>query len=188
MAARPGLALMALGYGTLTMLRSVVESENGADAAALAVHWQLDRILRECWTNAGIPPEEACQAAEIALAVLARTGPAAAETYKAAKTPAAIAAALILENYDAADFRKILGVNRFDDVTWFNKESFEQALFLVPFFLSLDSSLAFGKKSEKEKERQKRIETIADVAEVFRAAEKKSGYRFDELSGALSEQ
>ena len=187
-AARPGLAFMALGYNTLSLLKSIVMMPassgtiNGgapdARAAALALHWQLDRILRECWEDAGIPRDEARRGAEIALAALARTEQLATGTYAGAETPGAIAAAIILENYDADDFRKILGVNRFDEVTWFNKESFEETLFLAPFFLA-PMPAAGGLTRE-------RIETITAVTEAFRLAEEASGYRFDELPGVLT--
>ena len=173
---RPALTFMALGYSTLGLLKFAA----GAQAAELAVHWQMDRVLRECWENAGIPADEARRGTEIAIALLSRTNQKETEIFAEAKTPGVIGAALILENYDAADFRKILGVNRFEDITWFNKEAFEETLFLVPFFLTFAGH-------QTVKEQKKRIETIAAVAEVFRRAEKVSQYRFDELAGALSE-
>jgi len=179
-------AIMALGYSTLTLLRSV--SEDGKEAAALAAHWHLGHVIRKCWEEAGIPEEDAKRGVEIAFALLARTGTNAGEIYKTAKTPGDIAAALVLENYDSDDFRNVLGVNRFDEVTWFNKEAFEVALFLVPRFLSLEGKQAFGKSSETAKERQKRIETIESVAQAFRRAKEACGYRLDELPGALSEK
>jgi hypothetical protein len=201
---KPALASLALGYNTLALLRSIAPntpdtaaSESAGHAEALVRHWQLDRVARECWENTGINHEEARRAAEIALALLARTGPAVSESglkpdhksdsRQVPKTPGAIAAAIILENYETPDFVKILGVNRFDDVTWFNKEAFEETLFLAPFFLSLDTPCAFGKETESDKERLNRVKTIAAVTEAFRLAEEASGYRFDELSRALSE-
>ena len=174
--AQPALVPMALGYSTLVLLRTIV----GSDAAALALHWQLPRLLAECLENTGIPGDEAWRGAEIALAVLARTGLESAGAFKEAKTPEAIGAALILDNYDKNDFRKILGVNRFDDVTWFNKEAFEKCLSLVPFFLSLEGNTAHGKN------RQKYIETIAAVKEAFKLAKEASGYRLDELPVVLA--
>jgi len=182
MTTRPAIVLMAMGYSTLALLRSIASSvvpvteATGAEPAALALHWQLDRILRECWENAGIPGDEARRGSELALAVLTRTNSAAA--HSEAKTPFALAAALILENYDADDFRKILGVNRFDDVTWFNKEAFEECLFLAPFFLFMEPAAP--------PEPWKRIETIAAVKEAFRLAEEASLYRLDELLAALA--
>jgi hypothetical protein len=185
-AERPALAFMALGYNSLALLRYIAANGSGTEAAALALHWQLDRVMAECWEAAGIPHDEGRKGAEIALALLARTGPAAAETYRAAKTPGALAAALILENYQLEDFRRILGVNRFNDVTWFNKEAFGEAMLLSSLLLFLEAPDALGKKTETGKERQTRIETIAAVTETLRKAEKASGYRFDGLSGALA--
>jgi len=178
---RPALALMALGYNTLALLRSTING-TGAEAAALARHWQLDRVLRECWQNAGIGGDEAHRAAEIAMAVLARTKK--AGKFIVAPTPEMLAVGIILENYDADDFRKLLGVNRFEDVTWFNKEAFEETLILVSLFLFIEGDHAFyGKLTEK---RQKRVDTIAAVVEAFSRAKEASGYRFDELTAALS--
>jgi len=191
--ARPALLLMALGYNTLALLGAVAKSENngkqetgntGTALSAMAVHWHLDRVMRECWVNAGVPHNEARRGVETALALLGRA--ASSAPYKKAKTPGAIAAALIMEYYDSAAFRSIVGVNRFDDITWFNKEAFEEALFLIPFFLSLDKPGAIGNKKETSEQRRKRIEIIAAVTEAIRLAEEKSGYRLDELSGALS--
>ena len=169
----PAFALVAAGYKILNLLKPVVKSSSGLEASGLALHWQLDRILKRCWGEAGVPGNEAALAAEVALALLARTD--ADRTYKEAKTPRSIAAMIILENYESDDFRKILGVNRFNDVTWFNKEAFEQASFFVTFLLSMETSV------------KKQLQTIAEVAETFRQAKEISRYRFDELSGALAE-
>jgi hypothetical protein len=136
--------------------------------------------LWECWENAGIPGYEARRGAEIALAVLARTSKPAPESFTGAETPEAIAAAIILENYDTSDFRKILGVNRFDDVIWFNKEAFEKCISLAPFFLSLEGNAVFGKS------RRKHIGTIAAVTKAFNLAKEASGYRLEELLVILS--
>ncbi|MDR1803952.1 MAG: alpha-amylase [Treponema sp.] len=186
-AGQPALALMFLGYNALALLRTVITG-TGAEAAALARHWQLDRILRERWENAGIPGDEAHRAVEIALAVLARTKQATAGVFTEAKTPELIAAAIILENYNADDFRKLLGVNRFEDVTWFNKEAFEETLFLSSLFLSIEEARAFGEKTGKPEMWRKRIDTIAAIVEAFSLAEKASGYRFDKLTEVLSRE
>jgi len=191
---QPAMLLMAAGYNTLTLLRSIlngvdgVDDNSGKEAAALALHWQLDRILAECWESAGVPSAEARKAAEIAIAVLARTGASVPESYKTAKTPSAIAASIILENYNESDFRKILAVNRFEDVTWFNKEAFEEALLMASFFLCAETPQAFGKESESPAARQKRVETIAEAVEALQLAEKASAYKLEELLGALAEK
>jgi len=171
--------------GSTASSETGASSEPGASgAAALALHWQLDRVLRECWEDAGIPGDEARRGTEIILALLARMKQTAAVTSTngnldvSYKDPGALGAEIILENYEAADFRKILGVNRFEDVTWFNKEAFDETLSLVPCFLSLEEEWFFGKNQD---DRQKRVKTIAAVTEAFRQAEAASEYRLDTL-------
>jgi hypothetical protein len=118
------------------------------------------------------------------MAVLARTEQAEASAIAGAKTPEMFATAIILENYDADDFRKILAVNRFEDVTWFNKEAFEETLSLASLF-ALSEACRTGKTGNPEKWR-KNVDTIAAVVEAFSKAEKASRYRFDELTAVLS--
>jgi hypothetical protein len=180
---------MALGYKTLSLLRFIVDDNSGKAAASLALHWQLDRILAECWVSLGVPSAEARRAAEIAVALLARTGSSTPESYRTAKPPSAVAAALILENYNEGDFRKILAVNRFEDVTWFNKEAFEEALFLVSFFLYLETLETYGgKESDISAAMQKRAEAIAEAVEALSKAKEASAYKLEELLGALAEK
>ncbi|GHV50810.1 hypothetical protein AGMMS49579_05000 [Spirochaetia bacterium] len=154
-AGKPESAAFAAGYSILSLLRTVIGGgAAGADAAALAVHWGLDRKLRQCFEALGVSGGEAAGVVDIMLAVLARTSPedsgyltaVTAVTGAAAGKPAfgnALAVAIFGENYTADDFRKLLGINRFEDVTWFNKEAFEKALLYVPLFLLLESGDAF---------------------------------------------
>jgi glycosidase len=204
-AARPGLGAFAAGYGILVLLRPVIGAgASGADAAALAAHWQLDRKLRQAFGALGIPGDEAWRVTEIMKAVLARTAP----VSPAAGRKPFSAKALVLENYEEDDFRRVLGINLFDDVTWFNKESFDEALFYAPFFLIPEGEDAFAEaglpkaakgsgetpKPGVPKDREAglaswaaRIKTIAVAAETFRQAGAESGYRFDKFMEALPE-
>jgi hypothetical protein len=56
--------------------------------------------------------------------------------------PGQLGTMLIEENYQADDFRQQLGINVFEDVTWFNKEGFENTLFYGNFFFALESDTA----------------------------------------------
>jgi len=85
------------------------------------------------------------------------------------------AATLIAENYQAEDFRRLLGVNHFNDVTWFNKEAFEEALLYIPLFSLFETG-------------EEKSETIAVITEQFRKAEAASGYKLDALIEALTEK
>jgi glycosidase len=138
---RPGqhVALFAAAYGVLALLRSVIgEGASGADARALGDHWQLDRKLRDCLTGLGVPADEAYRVVELMKAVLARTSPEDTEAYR----DIPLGEALVLENYHTEDFRRLLGVNLFEDTVWFNKEAFEEALFYGSLFLALEGEAA----------------------------------------------
>jgi hypothetical protein len=195
-AARPGLAAFAAGYGILALLRPVIGAgASGADAAGLAAHWQLDRKLREAFAAQGIPGDEACRVTDIMTAVLCRTAPVSPAIY-GKPSPAE---ALILENYDQEDFRRILGVNLFDDITWFNREAFDEALFYAPFFLITEGEGAFTEAGETPKPAAAedpaaglekwavRVKAVAAAAEQFRLAGAESGCRLDKLLEALAE-
>jgi hypothetical protein len=170
---RPWAVSLALGYGVLTLLRLVLGKEgSGALAVALADHWQLFRKLRECWEQLGISSSEARRMVSLVRSVLARTCPEKEPPGLKISDPGTLAAALILENYDADDFRMALGINRFDDVTWFSKEAFEETITWASIFLLSESSIS--------------EQTISAVAGSLRKAEEASGYRLDELLGILT--
>jgi hypothetical protein len=171
-------------YATLALLRPVIDAAaSGADAASLVIHWQLDRKLREILRRLGTDEEAARRRVEILLAFLSRTGAAEKNTKSAAAASAAgivkkqsakdLARQLILDNYTGGDFRRILGINVFDDVTWFNKEAFEQALSWGAVCAAMETGDAA---------------LAAAVAGALRRAEKHSGYRLDALIEALSAQ
>jgi glycosidase len=204
------IAAYAAGYAALALLRPILGKDvTGEEAARLAFHWQMPRKLAEYWESLGISGREAWHTAELAAAVLARTAPAGAakpagsakpkaETAKAGTGSAAkiapepgapgdLAALIIAGNYEAEDFRRLLGLNRFDDVTWFNKEAFEKAVSAASFFLMPESAEAFGiKGADSAEKRRARVERIRAVADCFLRAEKASGYRLDGLLDALS--
>jgi hypothetical protein len=208
--ARPALTVFAYAYGALSLLRGVIgDGASGPEAKALADHWTLDRKLREFFGAYDVSGDEAGCVLEIIKAVLARTSPApAAKTATADTTPPAAAIhelspaeKLILDNYHAEDFRKLLGVNIFEGVIWFNKEAFEKVLFYAPLFAALESDAALIAAPERASRPPKppaaktgaaltadwldRIAGIAELVEAFAAAEAKSGYQFDGLLRAL---
>jgi hypothetical protein len=193
--ARPGLSAFAAGYRVLTLLRPIIGAgASGAEAVALTAHWQLDRKLREAFNALGIAEDESYRVTEIMKAVLSRTAPVSQDGYSEPSP----AEALILENYEEEDFRRILGVNLFEDVTWFNKEAFEETLFYAPFFLVLEDNgapgeVAFPKTTKADAVKDTEawtiwVGTLGVLAEQFRQAGEKSGYRLDKLLEALAEK
>jgi glycosidase len=198
--AKPYIAGFALAYGILALLRSVIgEGASGADAAALMDHWQLDRKLRDCFNTPEIPGDEAYRVVELIRGVLSRTSPEDTGPYQVPP----LGAALVLANYQAEDFRKLLGMNIFEDTVWFNKEAFEAALFYAPLFLALEGETALeavqrpqpagkGRKAPRkapgtaESRWITRLEGIVQLADQFDRAEKDSGYKLERLIELLS--
>ncbi|MDR1446846.1 MAG: alpha-amylase [Treponema sp.] len=173
----PQSVMAVMVYGAVSLLRPVIgKGARGKDAAALAFgHWGFARKLREILHGSGSSESDARKAVDIMQAVLARTVPDDTASYKGLGSTVEagnLAAAIILENYTSDDFRRILGVNRFDEVTWFNKEGFEDALFFGSLFYSIETDAA-GR------------ELAGKVAAEFRKAEKVSAYRLDGLMEAL---
>jgi glycosidase len=202
----PRIAAFALGYALLSTLRAIIgNGASGAEAVALAEHWSLDRKLREAYAAFGISGDTAYWVTEIAKAVLARTAP---EDTSPALLPAlahlhgaSLAETIVLANYEAEDFRRLLKVNRFNDITWFNKEAFDCLLFYAPLFLLMETPDAFapaaskpvgGKTTDKPRHAAKlsgfeRANVIEQTAEAFHASAAESGYRFDTLIELLSD-
>jgi glycosidase len=194
---KPFVGVFALGYGVLTLLPSILGSDaSGMDAAALIQHWNLGRKMQEAWRKAGVPGETAYRLTELAKALLARTRSEDPGVYGTPFSPVA----LITENYQAADFRQILGINQFEGITWFNKEAFEETLDYASLFLALESEAAFERVSTGETEKQtvrkrslhadawrKRLHTIAGLSAQFRKAEASAGYQMDRLINGLQD-
>jgi hypothetical protein len=169
--------MYALAAGFLGILRTVnVKAARngarsftgGAETCALMEFWGLDRKLQEIYCREGASGEEAWRAVGFIKAALARTALSAQEN-----APVPDAEALALLNYDAEDLRALLRINIFEDVAWYNKEAFEEALVLLPLFALMQT----GKPGAK---------TIAAVTGAFRAAAVHSGYRLDRLIEALT--
>jgi hypothetical protein len=208
------LAAYALGYGVLALLRVIFKPElPGRGVLALLDHWQLDRKLRDCFRDLGFKDDETWRVVELMKALLGRTPAVAAgtgaadagltdtEPAKPTKTrPAgkaviipekpsagAWAAAQIAGNYQADDFHRILGLNRFNGVTWFNKEAFEESLVYLSCFLFAEDEEALGPVFAAAAGTAGRAAFIAEFDRAMLKAEESSGYRLDELIRALSE-
>jgi hypothetical protein len=184
----PQGAILVFGFGVLSLLRAVLgEGASGSEAAKLAAHWMIPRKLCEGWEGAGIPASEARSASHLALAVLARTAPETA-FLPAELNASQIAELLIAESYDDEDFRTLIGVNRFNDVTWFRKEAFEDTVNTAAILLLPESAAAFGGDLKVDDDRAwlKRLLLIKNCVVALHKAEETSGYKLDALLSALS--
>ncbi|MDR1100643.1 MAG: alpha-amylase, partial [Treponema sp.] len=211
---KPRIIAIALGYGLLSLLRPILgKGASGAEAARLGFdHWQLDRKLREQYRGLGFPEDEAWRITALMKAALSRTVPKNRSPYETGTPfkPGLLGVALIEEHYEAEDFRSLLGINFFEDITWFNKEGFEAALFYGSLFFMLESGAAFeeyagGKKAIAAKGRKtktgeapkspekpaavpwlERVEMICGLVEALSRAETASGYHLDGLLDGLA--
>jgi len=185
------LYAVLLSYGVLALLRPVIGKEaTGLHVVNLAFdHWDLGRKLKDIYIFFGAAEAEAWRITDIIKSVIIRTNaaPEAVSKSNASKnkliyredlSPAELAALIIEENYLKEDFRRILGINLFNDVLWFNKEGFDNALFYSSLFCIVDGSI---KTPISE-----RIDLIAGIYDALIKAEEKSKYRFDNLLDILT--
>ena len=177
-----------LGYAAIASLRFVTGKDaRGKPAISLGCdHWQLDRKLREVLQSFGVKAEEARRVTGTMRVFLLRAGLESAAVGKAAGgtvkarlslrdgdfNPGRFAAWVLLENYHDDDFRNLLGMNIFDDITWFNKECFEQTLPYGILFGSIEAGEQAGR--------------VAEISGVLTEAVSKSGYRLDTLVDLLN--
>jgi hypothetical protein len=186
------LCAAALGYGLLAILRSIIgKGADGSLAANLAFeHWELDRKLKEQFRVFGANDDEVWRIGEISRAVLRRTTLRQTTDYTGKFDPGLFATTIIGRNYLNDDFRLLIGLNRFNDVTWFNKEAFESALFYGKLFYVLEGDSAFisGESAGKDKTLPwlERVERIAKIAEALEKAEAGSGFQLDILIQLLT--
>ena len=180
------LCAVILCYGLLSLLRSIIGKEaNGRHAANLAFdHWDLGRKMREIFYHFGASENEAWKITDITRVVLSKTKPDPKDlaAYKwpdndSSGAAARFAALILEENYLDEDFRRILGINIFDDIVWFNKEGFEGALFYSSLFFLVENTVTIPI--------EERIDRIAGIYDVLTKAEAKSAYRFDYLLSNL---
>jgi hypothetical protein len=179
--------ISALAYSALASLRLMIgDAANnggaedayapGAWASSLAFdHWQFDRRLWDVLQSYGANAEEARRITGIMRAFLRRIpvkAPYMASNEKEFN-PRHFASWLIEENYSTDDFRTLLGINRFDDASWFNKEGFEAALFYGGLFAAVETGMA---------------DRVTRAREIFLQAEAGSGYRLDRFIDLLANE
>jgi hypothetical protein len=179
---------ITLAFATFTLFKDILgEGACGNGAVLLAEHYHLDRKLKELLAKHGVEASQAGRLVELSKAVIRRQFIEAAEAKSekpkakskaAPKQKAAFAAApaipktpfdLILQNYEAADFRSSIGVNIYDGTIWFNKELFDETLEYAAKFAALTAP----------------AEKIKAFTAALHKAETKSAYKLDELLSEL---
>ncbi|MCL2244338.1 MAG: alpha-amylase family glycosyl hydrolase [Treponema sp.] len=169
----------SLGFGLLSLLRPIIGKEaDGRHAVNLAFdHWDFGRKLKEIFCSFGANEQEASRITDIARVVLNLS---CQNNYKWKGDAAEFASRIIEENYLNEDFRRILGINIFDDIAWFNKECFDDALLYTSLFFIAESDSIVNVPIDE------RICRIAEIYDVLLNAGEKSGFRLDKLIDILT--
>ncbi|MFQ3547981.1 MAG: alpha-amylase family glycosyl hydrolase, partial [Termitinemataceae bacterium] len=108
------------GYLVLSLCRGIIGlGATGEDARRLIDHWCLDRKLREAYQDAGFPADESYRVVELLKLIVSRH-----DQIPESRTSLELAFALVQAAVNTDDSRAFLGINTFNDVTWFNKERF----------------------------------------------------------------
>ncbi|MCL2441766.1 MAG: alpha-amylase family glycosyl hydrolase [Treponema sp.] len=180
---RQMLNAVILSYGIISLLRLVIGKEaSGKHAVNLAFdHWDLGRKLKQLYVHFGASEHEAWKICEITKACFSRI-PATLDTNitkgGSKLSPSDLSALIIEENYTDEDFRRILGINFYNDIPWFNKEGFEDALFYSSLFFMIEGSISMPTETK--------VNSISSIYDVLVKAEAKSEYRFDVLVDILT--
>ncbi|MCL2721841.1 MAG: alpha-amylase family glycosyl hydrolase [Treponema sp.] len=178
------LNAVILSFGLISILRLVIGKEaTGKQTANLVFdHWDLGRKLKQVYQNFGASESEAVKISDIAKVSLRRIPVTLDNSKKWAAssklTASQMAALIIEENYLSDDFRYILGINLYNDVLWYNKEGFDDALFYSSLFFMVEGSIQIPV--------EEKVERIANIYDVLQKADVKSEYRFDQLVDNLT--
>jgi hypothetical protein len=162
------LRAYACAYAALELC-AVIAGDSGTGVAV--DDWHIDRKTRECLEALGIEAGAAARFVDTAKALLKYALPAedAAKTARAAVAGgrAALDARSIVQTaLNDEVFRRLIGVNEWDGIEWFNKEAFEATLYRTAFLCGAYAD----------------IKTVAPIFAALSAAEQKSGYRVEGLA------
>jgi glycosidase len=202
LAASPSTVAYLAGYASLALMRGIVgQGASGADARRLVDHWCLDRKLRETYQAAGFPADESFRIVGLMKTLIGLTAP-----NPAPAGLAEFAAAAFADH----DLRAFLGVNVYENVAWFVKERFEEALRFGSLVYAVETDRAVESPAAGSPETaakapaapvgtsaphpsrldparwHKRLQTGARAAAALRAAEADSGYAVDRFIAALA--
>jgi hypothetical protein len=168
------LRLCAFIYGSaaLGLCAAIAgKNANGAEAVTLFEYWHLDRKTRECFEHIGIDGGKAYRFIETAKAFTRRlvTGKSGIRAEWVKGVAIVNALSIVQNNKNREDFRRLLGVNEWEGVEWFNKEAFEEVL-----FHSATIGTAYAG-----------FDTVSSIVADVSAAETKSEYKLAALINAL---
>ncbi len=199
LAGKPATGKPATGKqesGTFTAAKATLPATVGADpgeaARRVAERIFLERKLREALRSVGVAGDEAHRGLSLAAIFLGKSAAFAGSCGAYLESLDAAHAALALIDAFAKDdeLRARLGVNVFEGIQWFNKERFDEVLRFGTMVISLSAGEGdhAGSPKPKTPELALRLEKTAGMAALFAEAEAASGFKVEQLVGAIRER
>jgi glycosidase len=140
--------------------------------------WQLNRLLSEAYRSLGVSEPESWKMVATARLLIAQE-----QWYRRLGV---LPLDQILQAWLAdAEIQQYLGVNRFQDVLWFNRESLEQFVWWMAAITTVHTS------SQPRTTSTKLVESVLgsyEIAQMILAAEKKSAYQVQKLLKAAEQE
>jgi glycosidase len=131
---------------------------SGPDTRAVVDHWCLDRKLREAMQAVHVHGDDAWHATNLAKALLARLDPTAMDKWSLPELAVNLPA--------DPEWARLLGLNLWDGITWFNAEAFRTAAsFAAGASLIWSAAKGTGKAAE-EKDVLAALERTLGIAEA----------------------
>jgi glycosidase len=154
----------------------LVETDYEAQSRSWIDEWLLGKIISSVFTDLGFDEQKSWHAVTLIKILTSHQnwfevdGPEKGRTYRILRK--------LLEDQEVQQF---IGVNRYQDVLWFNQEAFESLLTWL-MTISIVDSTAEGATEEKM---AAEIVERYNIIRVWRDAEKESGYQVDKLIEAV---
>jgi hypothetical protein len=137
--------------------------------------WLLGKIIANALMDMGLPEPQAWRSVGVIKIMIGQEG------WFDGHIPIRRRAYQVLRLYLAdSDMQTFLGVNRYQDVLWFNKEAFEE----IMWWLFISEVLNVLARTDDEDEIVEEVVARFDVIRRLLKAESKSAYQVDELLAA----
>ncbi len=154
---------------------TLTDTDESAAGRSLLDEWRLSVLIADALRQIGLDDGATARALALVKTLMSHQ-----RWFDALSTNTAGDAHLLAQAlFSDADARAYLGVNRYDGILWFNKESFDGLMGWLTALAWLDQA------DPDMPETRARIERAGEVIQALRRAEQASGYQVDKLLAAL---
>jgi hypothetical protein len=171
------------GWAIIRRLGELQEGTSNAEMSRAWVdEWLLGKILVQACTDLGLEENDALRVSSTVKLLIGHEDWT-QELEKPGRVSRKRAAYNVLQYWlKDNDFQRFIGVNRYQGVLWFNRESFAEWLWWM-YAISVAQAIASGEESEKV---SKEILAYYDVIAALQKAEKDSNYQLELLLRSAS--